>query len=111
VGCQNQPTSTLVYDYAQSMVTLSPLSPAHEPSSYDLCFEHARNLQVPTGWRLERVDVPPPAEVANPGWLTSLADEVRQIGWRDEQPTTRGEVVELTRRGHLRVITDATEAR
>ena len=91
------------------MVTLSPLSREAQPSSYDLCIEHARTMQVPAGWRLEHVSVPTPAQASNPGWLASLADEVRRIGWRDEPPPERTEVVELSRRGHLRVITDATD--
>lgn len=90
------------------MVTLGPLSAEDEPSSYDLCLEHARHLQVPAGWRLERIALPQAPQEPSESWLMSLADEVRNIGWRDEppEPDPAG-VIELGRRGHLRVITDA----
>jgi len=102
--------STLVYDYAHSLATLGPLSPEDEPSGYDLCLEHARHLQVPAGWRLERISLPETPKEPGPDWLASLADEVRTIGWRDDPPPPDpAGVVELGRRGHLRVITDASE--
>jgi len=91
------------------MATLGPLSPEDEPSSYDLCLEHARHLQVPAGWRLERISLPEAPSQASPGWLASLADEVRTIGWRDEVSPDPGGVIELGRRGHLRIITDASD--
>ena len=113
VGCHGVPVATLVYDYAHSTATLYPLSPQDEPSSYDLCLEHSRNLQVPTGWSLDRVTEPSPADSSGAGWLASLADEVRSIGWRDDPPLPRpprGSTVEGRRRGHLHVITDASDS-
>jgi len=105
--------ATLVYDYARSTATLAPLSPQDEPSSYDLCLEHSRHLQVPTGWSLERVGPPPSPDDTGAGWLASLADEVRSIGWREEDPqapsASRGGV-EIRRRGHLHVISDGNDA-
>ncbi|MCL2782452.1 MAG: DUF3499 domain-containing protein [Propionibacteriaceae bacterium] len=114
-GCRATPVSTLTYDYAHSTATIGPLSSEHEPGGYDLCLEHARNMQVPAGWHLERVANPVRGEMATATWLASLADEVRRIGWRDEPPARvepdPASVIELARRGHLRVIADAPSAR
>jgi len=115
VGCQSVPVATLSYNYARSTAMLGPLSPEHDPGGYDLCLQHARNLQVPAGWQLERMTAPPQAPSSAPSFLTDLADEVRRIGWGDyarpaPQPDPAG-VVELGRRGHLRVIADMTSAR
>jgi len=109
--------ATLTYNYARSTATLSPLHPEHDPGDYDLCIEHARHLQVPTGWNLERVSEPAFEAAPAPAWLASLADEVRRIGWGeasgdDEAPRRRGLAVDPpdaavgTRRGHLRVLAD-----
>ena len=115
------PVATLTYDYAHSTATLAPLNPEHDPGDYDLCLEHARHLQVPAGWNLERATGPARAEAATAAWLDDLADEVRRIGWRDEPPTPPtppmppqpdpAGVVELARRGHLRIIADAPGGR
>jgi len=82
--------------------------------AYDLCLEHARNLQVPSGWRLDRIGVAV-RQKANSDWLDNLADEVRRIGWGDEPPEQSHPdpdgIVELGRRGHLRVIADAAAPR
>jgi hypothetical protein len=113
VGCQAAPVSTLTYNYARSTATLGPLAPEDDPNGYDLCVSHARRLQVPTGWRLERLSEPPraaarSAAATDPAWLVNLADEVRRIGWgEDAPPAAIAEPVggvELARRGHLRVI-------
>jgi len=112
-GCRAAPVATLTYDYAHSAATLSPLSASDEPGGYDLCLEHARNLHVPSGWRLDRVSVPS-RQKAGADWLDNLADEVRRIGWGDDPPEPQPDpagVVELGRRGHLRVIADAADHR
>jgi len=109
----------LTYNYANSKATVEPLSPEHDPGGYDLCLEHARNLHVPSGWSLERV-VTRPERAATPApqasWIDDLADEVRRIGLGDDQPSLADKtpdpdgVVELARRGHLRVIADLHRA-
>ena len=118
VGCQGAPAATLTYNYARSTATLGPLRSEHDPGDYDLCLEHARHLQVPSGWSLERVSEPDPQATQAPAWLNSLADEVRRIGWGDAPdddiptPRRRDLAVELAdeapgaRRGHLRVLAD-----
>jgi len=109
--------ATLTYNYARSSATLAPLRAEHDPGAYDLCLEHARHLQVPAGWSLERVTQEPDTNPA-PAWLASLADEVRRIGWGEEPegesvaPRRRESSVDAVdvasgaRRGHLRVLAD-----
>jgi len=109
--------ATLTYNYARSTAILGPLQPEHDPGDYDLCLEHARHLQVPSGWTLERVTAPEPGVTEAPAWLNSLADEVRRIGWGDDAdeaaaPRRRELAVDpadaatAARRGHLRVLAD-----
>jgi len=54
VACNDEATSTLTYDYADSLAVLGPLSPAPEPHSYDLCARHAERLSAPQGWQVVR---------------------------------------------------------
>ena len=89
---------------------MGPLTDEADPSGYDLCLNHARHLHVPAGWRLEHVATPERPGTPSTGWLASLADEVRSIGWRDEPPHDHPSVVETGCRGHLRIITDATDS-
>lgn len=102
--------ATLITDYANSRATLGPLSPHPEASEIDLCHRHANDLTVPAGWGLVRQPIPDSA------WLETLADEIRRIGWRtstspsDGTPNPDG-VIELRRKGHLRVIADASPPR
>lgn len=53
-ACQVEATSTLTYDYEDSMVVLGPLSPTAEPYSHDLCARHSEHLSVPHGWQIVR---------------------------------------------------------
>jgi len=90
---------------------MGPLTAEADPSGYDLCLNHARHLHVPSGWHLEHVGVLEPPSSTSAGWLDSLADEVRSIGWREEPATSREAVgvAEIGRRGYLHIITDATD--
>jgi len=98
----------MVFDYPRQTATIGPLSPQHEPGCYDLCLEHARHMRVPSGWHLQRVTHSVRADEAGVSRLAALADEVRRIGWRDEPPDVRppDNIVQVARRGHLRVIAD-----
>jgi hypothetical protein len=119
-GCGERAVATLVYSYADATATLGALSPEREPGAHDLCTAHALNLKVPVGWkviRLAAVPVAPPPP--GPEFLRELADDIRRIGLRDELPeplheedtgAITGRIVELGRRGHLRVLADATRA-
>jgi len=104
--------ATLISDYSCSQAILGPLTSEFDTQEIDLCHRHANDLTVPAGWSLERRSIP---ELA---WLETLADEVRQIGKPADlslssatvSPNPNG-VVELGRKGHLRVIADATPPR
>lgn len=52
--CHWPATASLSYRYATSQVWLVDLTPAADPSLYDLCAAHADATTVPRGW--ERVD-------------------------------------------------------
>ncbi|PZE93697.1 DUF3499 domain-containing protein [Curtobacterium sp. MCLR17_039] len=54
VACANSASSTLTYDYGDSMVVVGPLSNRVEPHGYDLCARHAATLRVPRGWQVVR---------------------------------------------------------
>ncbi|MEN0101680.1 DUF3499 family protein [Curtobacterium sp. RRHDQ66] len=54
VACGASASSTLTYDYGDSMVVVGPLSTRVEPHGYDLCARHAARLRVPQGWHVIR---------------------------------------------------------
>ena len=54
VACANSASSTLTYDYGDSMVVVGPLSTRVEPHGYDLCARNAAALRVPRGWQVVR---------------------------------------------------------
>jgi hypothetical protein len=107
----------LTYRYDESVAQLDPLEPEHLPGHYDLCAVHTESLKVPAGWHVVRA---PGIELGVPrigmSDLEALADQIRVIGLRDELTTPlrvqpdESSVVELARRGHLRVIADISRA-
>ncbi len=93
---------------------IGPLAAVAEPGCYDLCASHAQGLSVPKGWEFIRLpDFDQTEPVPDRDDLLALADAVREIGMRADEPITahapasEGTVVELARRGHLRMIADA----
>ena len=117
-GCSRRAVATLSYVYADSTAVLGPLATQAEPGTYDLCAQHAGSLSAPKGWeviRLEEVDPRPPGPDDDD--LMALAQAVRAVGFADvDQPEPVADalpdsVVELGRRGHLRVIVDADRTR
>ena len=112
-GCKGRAVATLTYVYADSTAVLGPLALQATPGSYDLCATHASKMTVPQGWEVIRLAepdtlVPEPDEDD----LLALANAVREVGFSDSpnsgsQPGNPDSVVELGRRGHLRVIADA----
>lgn len=114
-ACKGRAVATLTYAYADSTAVLGPLALQATPGCYDLCATHAASMSVPRGWEVIRLAEPeasPPAPDADD--LLALANAVREIGFgeleRDGQGQTQPDpasVVELGRRGHLRVIADA----
>lgn len=103
--------ATLTYVYADSTAVLGPLALQATPGCYDLCATHSAGMTVPRGWEVIRLGepedfVPGPDEDD----LLALANAVREIGMADGPTSGRPDpasVVELGRRGHLRVIADA----
>ena len=93
---------------------LGPLATYAEPHCYDLCQKHSERLTAPRGWEVVRLQPDPDALRPSSDDLEALADAVREAGRpRDaeapqieEQRPPPG-TMEVTRRGHLRVLRDA----
>ncbi len=102
-ACKHPPVYTLTYVYRDSTAVLGPLATCVEPHCYDLCEKHAGRLTAPRGWDVVRLPVDPAQERADD--LEALANAVmetrpqRQV---DAEPVGQG--VEVSRRGHLRVL-------
>lgn len=97
--------ATLTYVYSDSTAVLGPLATYAEPHCYDLCAAHSERLTAPRGWEVLRLaDTSEPAAPSHDD-LLALADAVREAA----RPVAAGapaRVVELGRRGHLRVLRD-----
>jgi hypothetical protein len=52
-GCGAPADATLTYHYASRTAWLDEIADEHEPSSYDLCHQHANRFTVPLGWSPE----------------------------------------------------------
>lgn len=112
-GCKGRAVATLTYVYADSTAVLGPLALQATPGCYDLCAGHASKMTVPQGWEVIRLAepetlVPEPDEDD----LLALANAVREVGFSDGSGSGRqagdpDTIVELGRRGHLRMIADA----
>ena len=102
--CARAVVATLTYVYSDSTAVLGPLATYAEPHAYDLCEEHAEHLSVPRGWEVIRLARDPGVPVPSGDDLLALADAVREAAKPkvvDELPSS---VVEVGRRGHLRVL-------
>jgi ribosomal protein S4E len=108
--------ATLTYVYCDSTAVLGPLATHAEPHSYDLCGEHAQRLTAPRGWEIVRLS--PEFQTAPPSHddLLALADAVREASRPLQEPVAVdaavhgpgiGSMVEVGRRGHLRVLRDS----
>lgn len=102
--------ATMTYAYADSTAVLGPLAVDRVPGSFDLCVDHARRTSVPRGWEVIRLPMEdaPPVRMPQDD-LLALADAVREIGLRhdDPEPITaqvRLETEVLRRAGHLRLL-------
>lgn len=103
---------TLTYVYLDSTAVLGPLATRAEPHSYDLCRQHASSLSAPRGWEVIRLSEPDEASSEPSGDdLLALANAVREVGLAHDEPDRDREVpddvVEVGRRGHLRLLADA----
>lgn len=101
--------ATLTYAYADRAAVLGPLAAAPEPGSYDLCASHAERTSAPQGWEIFRLplDARPKRPEEPPGDdLMALAEAVRSIGLRHDEPTPPPTSQPLPNRrgGHLRLL-------
>jgi hypothetical protein len=111
----------LVFDYSQARVQVGPLREQRDPGVPELCLDHAGRFTAPHGWTVTRlVGFAEPAVAPRRMSLCELADEIRVIGLRGQETSRIDQdlarepdpdtVVELARRGHLRVLVDAERA-
>jgi hypothetical protein len=110
-ACRQPALYTLTYVYRDSTAVLGPLAVYQEPHCYDLCAAHAGRLTVPRGWDVVRLPVEQDDEVtADPDDLEALANAVREAALPDGlEPIGQG--IEVSRRGHLRVLRSSPEHR
>jgi hypothetical protein len=102
-SCARPAVSTLTYVYADSTAVLGPLATYAEPHCYDLCEVHAQRMTVPRGWEVVRLEPDPDALRPSSDDLEALADAVREAA-RPRVESPGDAVVEVGRRGHLRVL-------
>lgn len=107
--CACAAVATLTYVYSDSTAVLGPLATYAEPHTYDLCEQHAERLSAPRGWEVIRLarDDAVPAQSGDD--LLALANAVREAARPRASDELPGSIVEVGRRGHLRVLrsTDA----
>ena len=104
-ACKHPPVYTLTYVYRDSTAVLGPLAAYVEPHSYDLCEKHAARLVAPRGWDVVRLPVETVQDRADD--LEALANAVMETQPRARPPLDKepvGQGVEISRRGHLRVL-------
>ncbi len=101
----------MTYVYADSTAVLGPLSLSAEPGAYDLCIRHVERTSAPKGWDVIRLplDGAAPQPSAPSDDLMALADAVRAIGMRDDDPAMRPapqlhDPEPTSRGGHLRLV-------
>jgi len=108
-ACGRPAACTLTYVYADQTAVLGPLSTYAEPHAYDLCEEHAERLSAPRGWEVVRLAREYVAPGPSNDDLLALADAVREAARPVEAPRLAPPAEqgarEVTRRGHLRVLT------
>jgi hypothetical protein len=109
-ACKQAALYTLTYVYRDSTAVLGPLAAYVEPHCYDLCASHADRLTVPRGWDVVRL---PPAQTESEAAaeaaddLEALANAVREATTPRTPAEPVGQGVEVSRRGHLRVLRSA----
>ncbi|MET7279367.1 DUF3499 domain-containing protein [Kribbella sp. NPDC005582] len=109
-ACHSPAVSTLTYVYADSTCVIGPLATYAEPHCYDLCADHADRLTAPNGWEVIRLAPDPAAAGPSTDDLEALANAVREaarpLPRREPGADVPGAPVEVTRRGHLRMLRD-----
>jgi Protein of unknown function (DUF3499) len=89
---------------------LGPLAAYVEPHCYDLCSAHADRLTAPRGWDIVRLPLAPSQEAAADD-LEALANAVREATAPQGDSEPVGQGIEVSRRGHLRVLRSAPPER
>jgi len=102
--CARGAVATLTYVYSDSIAVLGPLATYAEPHAYDLCDFHAGGLSAPRGWEVIRLARDPAMPAPSGDDLLALADAVRDAARPPVGDAVPETVVELGRRGHLRVL-------
>ena len=102
-SCSKRAVATLTYVYADSTAVLGPLATFAEPHCYDLCEDHAARMTAPRGWDGVRLAPDPEALKPSVDDIEALANAVREVG----RVEPADEMVEVNRRGHLRVLRDS----
>ena len=103
-ACGRPSVATLTYVYADSTAVLGPLARYAEPHTYDLCQAHSERLTAPRGWEVVRLALDPAALAPSSDDLEALADAVREAARPAEEAELPADLVEVGRRGHLRVL-------
>lgn len=107
-SCTRPAVSTLTYVYADSTAVLGPLATYAEPHCYDLCQVHSERMTVPRGWEVVRLEPDPDALRPSSDDLEALANAVREAARPRYAPDAvevdLTDMVEVGRRGHLRVL-------
>lgn len=102
-SCTRAAVATLTYVYADSTAVLGPLATYAEPHCYDLCQVHSERMTAPRGWEVVRLEPDPDALRPSSDDLEALANAVREAARPKDEPA-RPDVIEVGRRGHLRVL-------
>ena len=105
-ACARAAVATLTYVYADQTAVLGPLATYAEPHCYDLCEPHTDRMTAPRGWEVVRLQPDPDALRPSSDDLEALADAVREAARPRPRPRESAPVVEVGRRGHLRVLRD-----
>lgn len=106
-ACGQPAVATLTYVYVDSTAVLGPLATYAEPHCYDLCTVHAGRLTAPMGWEVVRLAPDPATMGPTVDDLVALAEAVREAARPLPEPVGSagaGDMVEVGRRGHLRVL-------
>ena len=101
-ACGQPAVATLTYVYAESTAVLGPLATYAEPHCYDLCGAHSERLTAPRGWEVLRLAPDPDLAGPSSDDLEALANAVREAA--RPVPEQEAGAIEVSRRGHLRVL-------
>ncbi len=107
-GCAAASVATLTYIYADSVAVVGPLALRSEPGTYDLCASHSQGLSAPRGWEVIRLPLDADEPTHSADDLLALADAVREAaGLTRPDAQLPPSVVQVARRRHLTLLTDA----